>query len=466
MANDLVLRDVNVNGESRADVRISAGEVAEIRPALTATADLMVDGAGGALLPGLHDHHCHLLAMSAALRSVSCGPPAVRDARELAAALRQAGEVDWIRGVDYDDSVAGPLDRKTLDAMVDARPVRIQHRGGSLWILNSVAIDVLAVGDARGDGVERDRAGHPTGRLWRMDGWLRRALAATTAPDLTDVGRRLAATGVTGVTDASPGPVDGLVSARGTLPQRLMSMGSSEGDDSGMTFGPLKIVVSDHALPSLDSLVSSIRSAHSVGRPVAVHSVTRESILLVLVALEEAGVVVGDRIEHAAVAPREAIDKMRRLDIAVVTQPSFIPRRGDDYIARAASADVDDLWRYASLLAAHVRVGCSSDAPYGDADPWQSIFAARERTTPSGVVLGVTERVSSEVALEGFLSRADDPGGVPRRVAVGMPADLVLLDCALAEMLDTPNHNHVRATIIAGKVEYERSEGNDWPPSD
>ena len=74
------------------DVRITGGRVAERAPGLRARpgeADL--DAAGGALLPGLHDHHIHLRALAIRTRSGSARMPACRIAaprqRALAAVL-------------------------------------------------------------------------------------------------------------------------------------------------------------------------------------------------------------------------------------------------------------------------------------------------------------------------------------------------------------------------------------------
>ena len=121
----------------------------------------VLDAAGGTVLPGLHDHHVHLHSAAAAATSVRVGPPQVRDRAALAAALAsaEAGEDGWIRAVGYHDSVAGPLDRAALDAMVPTVPLRVQHRSGVLWILNSAGLARVGL------------AGHPDGRLRSADSW-------------------------------------------------------------------------------------------------------------------------------------------------------------------------------------------------------------------------------------------------------------------------------------------------------
>ncbi|UTP36737.1 hypothetical protein [Streptomyces rapamycinicus] len=99
--------------------------------------------------------------------------------------------------------MAGLLDRTALDGMVADRPVRLQHRGGALWILNSAGLAAVAPALDDSLDVERDAAGQPTGRLWRYDVRLRAAIGAE-PPDLASVGERLASYGITGVTDATP----------------------------------------------------------------------------------------------------------------------------------------------------------------------------------------------------------------------------------------------------------------------
>src|SRR5688572_17497917 len=98
---DLVLREVVVDGRL-VDVRASGGAIAEIGRRLAARpGDDEVDGRRGALIPGLHDHHIHLVALAAADRSPFVGPPVVNDAAQLTTVLHQSdaalGEGEWLR---------------------------------------------------------------------------------------------------------------------------------------------------------------------------------------------------------------------------------------------------------------------------------------------------------------------------------------------------------------------------------
>lgn len=434
----LLLRNADVDGLVGADVLISGGRVVDVGERLTA--DDEFDCAGGAVIPGLCDHHLHLHAMAAHAASVACGPPAVRDRAGLTAALATANPDThgWIRGVGYVESVAGSLDATTLDVFRADVPIRIQHRSGALWMLNTAA--VAAVGAAES-------------RLWRADTWLRSRLPAGGMPDLSAVGAALSRAGITSVTDATPDLDATVVAAMSVLPFDVQLLGVPLGvvlPASGPKVGPYKIVLADSGLPSYDDLVDRIRTAHAINRPVAVHCVTREALLLLLAALRAAGPLPGDRIEHAALIPAEVIGDLARLGVRVVTQPGFIADRGDDFLLGVPENEHQDLYRCATLQRAGIPIALSSDAPYGPLDPWKNISAATSRRTASGQPAGLSERLTFRQALDAYLSPADDPGGPPRRVRPGSPADLVILRSPLAQTPGDPDP--VRAVVRRGQL--------------
>lgn len=455
----LLFRDIEVDG-CRVDVRTVGAQVSELGTRLPTDGSQVIDGRAGALIPGLHDHHLHLLALAAASKSVDCAPPAVRTADQLGAALSAAPAEDtWVRAIGYHESVAGPLDRHVLDRLAPGRPVRIQYRSGALWVLNSLALaEVRHVLDGTAD-VERDERGEPTGRLWRYDARLRPALP-TAAPDLVTIGRRLAGYGLTGVTDATPDLDDEAVTLiaealrSGALRTHVSLLGAPTGAllPADLTTGPRKLLLRDHDLPTYDELLAEIAETHARGRAVAVHCVTRESLLLTLAVLDEAGPLDGDRIEHAGVVPEGIGSWIARQGLRVVTQPDFLRTRGDDYLRDADPQDVPWLYPWAALKEAGVRTVGSSDAPFGGLDPWQVMRSAVRRTTAEGRVIGSGERVDAAIALAGYLSRPEDPGGPVRRVAPGARADLCLLRQPLDAVLADPDAGQVRLVTFAGDV--------------
>ena len=439
-ARSLILRRVEVDGRV-VDLVVTDGVVTAIGPDLRPEADAEeVDGEGGALLPGLHDHHVHLFAMAAAADSVDMTGDALA-ALWAADATLEPGR--WIRAVGWHESSGWELDRKSLDYAVPGRPVRVQHASGALWVLNSPALEAVGMGD------------HPTGRLYGMDTVLRDRLGGT-PPDLAPVGRALASVGVTGVTDATPyDRVEDVGRLAGALPQRVMVTGAPHldlGAVDGLLVGPAKVIVADHEPPSVDALVDAVADARRRDRSVAFHCASRLGLVLALAALDRAGAQAGDRIEHGAVIPDDAIETLVRLGLTVVTQPAFVAERGDRYLADVEADDRPHLWRCGSLLRAGVAVAGSSDAPHGPADPWRAIAAAVTRVTSAGEVLGEEERIPSRAALDLFLGPLASPGGPPRRVEPGAPADLCLLHAPLAEVLEEPAASAVRTTFVAGRA--------------
>ncbi|MFI0446581.1 amidohydrolase family protein [Actinomadura sp. 6N118] len=454
----MLLKDVALAGE-RVDVRVTGTTVTAIGTLPRATGEEAVSGRGGALLPGLTDHHLHLLAWAAAESSVFCGPPTVRSSGELRSALvsAPADGAGWVRGVGYAESVAGDLDALALDAIHSERPVRIQHRSGALWMLNSMAIARLGLADIRDPGVERREDGAPTGRLWRADHLLR---VGPDFPDLEPVSRQLSAWGITSVTDATPDLGDAAVASlrdqieNGQLTQRVQLLGHPGPLDGQLTSGARKVVLGDHALPGLAALVGILTDTHAAGRPVAVHCITRESLLLLLSAFDVAGSIDGDRIEHGAVIPAECLKWISAHGLRVVTQPGFLAARGEDFLRRTRVDEHADLYRYGSLLREGVVTVASSDAPYGPADPWRIIAASRDRLTDSGRAVSPSESVDAGIALRGYLTPASLPKHHRGDVHVRMLADLVLLEGTLDCVLAEPDAERVRMTLSGGEIVY------------
>jgi predicted amidohydrolase YtcJ len=150
------------------------------------------------------------------------------------------------------------------------------------------------------------------------------------------------------------------------------------------------------------------------------------------------------------------VERLADLEITVVTQPGFIEARGDRYLRDVEPSDLPYLYRCATLRRAGVRVGGSTDAPFGPEDPWRAMRTAADRHTHSGQVLGDDERLAPSDALDLFLSRSDDPGGPRRTIRVGDPADLCGLDCTPAQALEDLDAGHVAISMVGGETVFAR----------
>ncbi|GAX56803.1 amidohydrolase family protein [Streptomyces olivochromogenes] len=413
----MLITDVEVEGYGRVDVRLGGGRIVGIGRRRAGRGD--VDGRGGALLVGLHDHHVHLAALAAEAASVRVGPAQAGDRDGLVRALRSGPPGEWVRAVGYHESVAGELDRRMLDDFAPDRPVRVQHRSGALWMWNSAALRAAGL-DGGGDG-----------RFWREDERLR-GFTPPVRLDLRGVGARAAAYGITGFTNADPRPGQDLPELLSVLPQRLVVMGIGD--------APVKFLLDDATLPTPDELAASVAAVRP--RPVAVHCVTRVQLLVTLLALDEVGPVAGDRIEHGSVIPAETMPWLARLGVTVVTQPHFPVERGREYATDVDPDDQAHLYRCRSLAEAGILLAAGTDAPYGSADPWAVMRAAVERSRG--------EAVDRRAALGLFAGEPQHPSRV-RRLTVGAVADLCLLHVPLKEALDLMSADVVRATFVGGR---------------
>lgn len=465
----MLIAGAELEGGAIRDVRIEGGRIGAIGALEPLAGEPVVQAKGRLLLPGLHDHHIHAAALAASLTSVRCGPPEVSDADALTDALRTAPGSDWLRGMAYHESVAGLLDAETLDGIVADRPVRVQHRSGRMWFLNSRALDLLLADHAPPPGLERE-GGRFTGRLFDEDAWMKRALGGR-PPDLTAVGAILARAGVTGLTDMSPAN-DGVMArhfaaqqADGSLPQRVLLAGRldlAQVDMEGaVRLGPVKLHLHEAELPDFDEAVAFMRAAHVQGRGVAVHCATEVELVFTLAAFEAAGVQAGDRIEHASVSPDTAVAEVARLGLAVCSQPHFVTERGDVYRADVEPELQPLLYRLAAFRDAGVTLAAGSDAPFGGPNPWASMAAAVSRRTFDGEAIGEAEALTPEQALDLYL-RAPEALDQRRRVTVGAPADLCLIDRSWTKARQALDTVRVLGTWLDGRLVFD---GVDQAPA-
>ena len=423
---------------------------------------VVVNMHGCALLPGLHDHHMHYFAASAVRSSVDCHAAKVKNKAALQLTLQQLPGEGWIRGVNYHESIAGSLDRFAIDKFVSDRPVRIQHSSGKFWMLNSFACVLLDLENLHHDGVERKRDGEVSGRIFRLDAWLRTALQSENTDVDLSLAEEMLSCGITSFTDASFTNAEHDRRGFRQLPQSVYMMG-----DKTLQTGHYKIMLDEERLPDLDELVLDIKAAHERNRPVAFHCVSRIELLIAINALEQSGCHEHDRIEHGAMIPADILSCLQSMGLLVVTQPGFLADRGERFRGALTPEELPDLYRYRSLIDAGVKVVASSDAPYGPLDPWQVIHAGSRRLTEGGIVLGGRECVSVHDVLHGYLTHPLNPAGPQRRISEGEDATFILLNSPLDRALRNPMDVKVDATYIGGELVYQRgaSASFDKPSS-
>ena len=466
-----------------------------------------IDCRGMALVPGLIDAHCHVLAQASAMRGLKCGPEAVSSIAGLRGIVQAQAEMtppgQWIHGSGYDDaSIAEGRhpNRWDLDQATSLHPVRLDHRSGHASVLNSLGMELAGIHAHTPDPPEgviyRDRAtGQPTGLFLEMSGYLRDRLGRTSAASEVEQGvsrlnETLLRSGVTSVQDAGPEnslprwqafqhlQASGLMQFRVTMMAgfaHLAELGDhglnwgSGGDSLRLGHAKIMLTMTTGALyPAKETLRDMVEDSHQRGFPVAVHAVEQEAVAEAALALAEAGPVQGhsigawDRIEHCSECPPDLVDLVKASGATVVTQPGFVYWNGDRYLERVDADLLPHLYPVGTLVRKGVPVAFSSDAPVIGPNPWPGIYGAVTRRTGQGQDLppresprGAGQSVSVDEALRMYTSAGAAAEGSELKkgsIHPGKLADLALLDVDPTN-IDPQRLKDIRAvlTIVGGR---------------
>lgn len=431
----MLIRNAEVYKSGIRDLRIQEDAIVDMGRLTPIPGEVVIDASGSALIPGLIDHHIHFLSYAASLNSIDCSPSSVGSGKELALLLQKSQPPKgWLRGFGYHESVAGDIDRFWLDRHCPSVPIRIQHRTGRLWIFNSCGIELLQQAmKIQMPAPALSNESLQTGRFFDSDQLLG-PLLGRHLPPVKRASEVLASYGITGFSDMTPSndqesfDLFNDLLLKGNLLQEVQLARRDPFDTPSLSAipGPVKIHLHESRLPALDELVERIRHSHQNAVPVAIHCVTEIELLFSLAALEEAQSIAGDRIEHASITPEYIFERMASLGVTVVSQPQFIGEKGDSYLKEIDPLEHSSLYRCKTFLDQGIGLAGSSDAPFGNTDPWTTMRCAISRKTRSGRLIGEAEALSPEQALDLFLGPLSKPG-TPRTIKVGDPADLCLL---------------------------------------
>lgn len=462
-------------GSQRVDIIIEDGRIASVLPAVGGDHPADIDAQGRWVIPGLWDEHVHLGVW--AQHATRCDVLAAENADEAVALMRAhvAGDDGPIvgTGLRYALWDVQPTMAKLDEVSAERAVVVFSMDVHSCWV-NSVAAREYDVIEQAGE----------SGILREHDSFALLTTLAQIPDDAMDtlidrVARSAAARGVVGVTSFEmedpahwirrvANGFDTLRINASVYPDRLsqaIEAGWKTGDTIAgkVTMGFLK-VISDGAIntrtacchdPYPDGsgygvmnienadLIDLMSRARDAGIGSAIHAIGDAANTHVIDAFEAVGV--AGRIEHAQMVRRSDVTRMARLGLVASVQPKHAV---DD-------RDVaDELWRgrdwaypMASLRAAGVRVICGSDAPVAPLDPWLSIQCAVTRTAGDRPAWHPDEALTIDEALD---------CSTRSTVAVGQPADLVLLDrdpyaCPGTELASMP----VSLTMLAGRVTFD-----------
>ena len=129
--------------------------------------------------------------------------PDINSEEQLGHILNEQHGDGWLRGTAFHESVLENLDRNWLDSNGPARPIRIQHRSGRLWILNSLGLEVIQAKGTNLSPHDRNLLNTKNGRLHDVDEILSR-VTRSEMPPINIASKKLAALGITGINDMTP----------------------------------------------------------------------------------------------------------------------------------------------------------------------------------------------------------------------------------------------------------------------
>ena len=372
-------------------------------------------------------------------------------------------------------------------------PVVLTHCSLHACVLNSLALVMAGITretpEPRGAIIERELdTGEPSGLLFEMVGYiLGQVLPPLSEEELAEgialANRHYLSMGITSLQEASAandyarwqtlkrfkqsGKIKSRVSMMfgfDALPQFQeagLTLGSG---DSQLRLGGVKILLNEatgQLQPPQPELNRQALDAHRTGFQLAIHCIEPGTVEAAIAALEYIGSqspLAGrrHRLEHCSECPPELLERLRKLEAMVVTQPPFVYYSGERYLATLPPDRQRWLYRIKSLLDGGLVVAASSDSPVAPDNPLVGIYAAVTRRTESGQRLLPAEAVSVQQALAMYTINAacaSFEDNIKGSIAPGKLADMVVLS---ADPLKSPPEQikdiRVEMTIIDGRV--------------
>jgi predicted amidohydrolase YtcJ len=426
---------------------------------------------------------------------------------------------EWVVGMSYDDTLLAERrhpTREDLDRVSREHPVGVVHISGHLAAVNSLALEKLGIGpatpDPEGGRIQRDASGVPTGVLEEtamepvMAPVLRPGLRGSLAI-VEEANRRYLAAGVT-TAQVGYGTQELLslvwLSRLGLIPLRIVFWPGVElvdavlaGKTSLPSTDPLWFrigaakIVSDGSIqgytgylrepyfvprPGADpsergyprypksELIERVAAYRAAGYQVAIHANGDAAIDDAIDAIEAAQR--GDPeldarpiIIHAQMTRPEQLDRMKTLRAI----PSFFvlhvyywgDRHRDIFLGPERAAHISPTH---TALEKGVRFTLHCDTPVVPMEPLRLVWAAVNRRTTSGALLGPEERIDVNTALRAvtidaaFQHFEEDLKG---SLEVGKLADLVVLGRSpLAEPVEALADIPVLETIVGGRTAW------------
>ncbi|MET3575494.1 amidohydrolase [Bhargavaea ullalensis] len=485
----------------------------------------VTDLAGRTLMPGIIESHIHTTMYGANVLSVSCKDPAVRTIDDLLERLKeQAGRVpegQWVRAWGFNETSIEDRrfpTKEELDRVTDKHPVMVVRACGHISAVNSRALEIGGLDndspDPEGGSLGRTPKGELDGRLIETAHMDLYQLAAHTRDEIREAHRvaseHFAEYGITAIHDATGYGIENVEALRedaegGVISQRVYAMVGAlnkpdevvkhylsrdirtgdgnerfkygpvkvflDGSSSGPTVWTTEPYTSDpenygvHYL-SQDELDELFIPAHEKGWQLTAHAQGDAAIDQLLNTIDKALALhpredSRHRIEHAGLARKDQVDRMKQLGAVPTPNPAFFHEYGDGYVKNYGKR-AEGMYPLASYRDAGVTATLTADCPVTDFNPFRGIHSAMTRRSPSGKVVGGAECIGLLEAIRCCTINAAYSGFSETEtgsIEPGKFADLTILDRSLinADVEEIPEIR-VDRTVIGGETVFERAK--------
>lgn len=486
----------------------------------------VVDLEGKCVIPGLVDSHMHPVTLAEFMAQIPCLPPETNSIEEMVEKIREVSdkseESQWILGWGYDEGKFAEKrspNRYDLDRGCKDKPVSIIRCCEHIRCVNSKALEMAGIDenalDPEGGEIERDEDGVPTGVLKETA----RNLVLPFMPleteedkinNLLALGKLLDSQGIVAIADMGnfyEGDNLGIFEEAGrrgfnqrvsvyymwefcsdkenfTVPAeslspeskfhvgglKLVADGSVSGRTAWMHEPYLDGTPEDIGLCvySEDEMESAIKAAKKLGCQVSVHTMGGRAIDKVLDRIESekkwtTGSTPHVRIEHVTEPSTEALDRIKKLQVGVATQPIFMYCEIESYIKNLEAERIKKAYPVRTMMEKGIQVSLSTDAPATawaiPSDPFSNIESAVTRTAYDGTDLGKGEAISVEDAIRLYTIEGARNMGLAGvgKIEEGYLGNFAILDRDIFEIPPEDIHNvKVLGTYIEGEKVYER----------
>jgi predicted amidohydrolase YtcJ len=464
----------------------------------------LIDCKGKTILPGFIDAHFHFFAFAESLMTLNLEPRhQVHSIPDIQIRIRQFSEKlpsgTWIKGRGYNEFYLAEKrhpNRWDLDRATTVHPIKLTHRSGNAYVLNSLALKIVGISRETPDPSEGliDRAietGEPTGILYGMGGILAKAIPPLDRNQIKEgvklATRELCASGITSIHDASPRndfnryqsirqfKEDNLLKSRVTLilgkdgfDEYRRHVFPAEKDENQVSIRGVKIILHEttgQLSPSQTELNERVLDIHRSGLQTVLHAIEGKTIEA---ACEAVAYALRNsprpdhrhRIEHCSVCPPSLAKRIASLGMTVVTQPSFIFYNGNRYLRTVPDSNLKHLYPVGTLIRNGVPVVGSSDCPIAPVNPLIGIYAAVSRKTNAEETILPGEGIPPMEALRLYTdaaARASFEEKIKGSITPGKLADLLVLNGDPTELpADEIKDIEVEMTVLGGEIVWDK----------